>query len=122
MAEMVKCPLCGKEIGQYIRESVTGSRLGPIVFHTKKMDYRKSSKVFWYGRVGGNYLCKACARTKCPDGQYYRVAFFNFHGKKTYTCGENGDKFYTRAKADEMAENQMRKTGSSYWVESFKAY
>ena len=121
MAEMVKCPLCGKEIGKYIRESVTGRLLGPIVYYTKKMDYRKSSKVFWDGRVVANYLCKACARTKFPEGQYYQVAFYS-HGKKTYTCGENGDKFYTRAKADEVAENQMRKIGKPYWVESFKVY
>lgn len=123
MAEMIKCPLCGEEIGTLTLEAVQRSPLGPIGHYTQRLNWRKASHVYWYSpRVGGTgNLCKPCARQKYPEGQYYRVAFY-YHGKKTYTCAENGDKYYTRAKADEVAENQTRKTGNHYWVESFKAY
>lgn len=121
MSEMVKCPLCGKEIGKVIQDGAMASPLGPIGFYRHENDYRKASHVYWQGgrREKSGTLCRKCAKQKYPEGQYYRVAFW-YHAKKMYTCAENGDKYSTRAKADEVAKRQSDKTGSPYWVETFK--
>lgn len=123
MYDPIKCPLCGKEIGDLITDSITHVKgLGAVRNCSQKFDYRKASHVFWEaGRKSGR-LCRKCAVKNFPEHKLYRIAF-NYHGKTQYAYG--GIDGSTMYRSKEKAESNAlifnkRNPGSSYRVEEFK--
>lgn len=122
MARNIKCVMCDKIIGEEIYDGSISSPLGAIPCYHQKMDYRKAAHVHFDGRdKDGNRrhgdICKTCARQYWTEGKSYIVRF-NYHGKPTTVCGENGSRYYTKQKAQECVERmEQRNPSTRYWIE-----
>lgn len=122
MNNIIRCPLCGKHIGERIVDGYHSlGDLGCATMCHSKYDYRKASHVFWEQRNRKGTLCRKCAKEKFPEGFTYHVAF-NYHGKKTYTYGgvNGSNKFVTRESAEASCKAMNEKHGGIYWVEANK--
>ena len=111
----VKCVLCNKTIGKRVVEGSTdfGGWIGKVECSRQKLDYRKSSHIYFDGqndngkRVHGS-ICKTCAKSKFPEGKAYTVKFL-YHGKETSIFGVYGSYFPTRKEAEQKCDEMTQK-------------
>ena len=104
MNNPVKCPECGKVIGEYILvNSVPIRGFGSIPCYDAKMDYRKSSHIGF----GKGLICKKCAKGFFPEGIAYHVTVAYGKGRITPHFGiKQSGLFATRSEAEE-AKKEM---------------
>ena len=102
----IKCPECGKIIGEYVLQFTMSSPLGGIPFYDSKIDYRKGAHI---GFGKGN-LCKKCAKRIFPDGVAYKVLIWYVKIWMTPSCGINhSGLFASKAEAEEAVKDMNRR-------------
>lgn len=116
--EAIKCPICGKELGRYILDSISYCKgIGSIPCYTMKLDYRKASHHYNNTKGQRGHICKACARKLFPEGKRYQVMVMNVHKPMAIYGGEYGDVYATRQRAEDKAREMTAEHGYRYWVE-----
>lgn len=109
---MVTCPECRKEIGEYVQKSTMYVKgIGAIPVSDMKMDYRKSSHIGF----GKGLICKKCAKKYFPEGIAYRVTVAYGKGRITPYIGiKQSGLFATRSEAEEAKKDMARRRSDNY--------
>ena len=107
-SEIIKCPECGKEIGEYVQTGLAngGKYIGKIRMLEPKYNKRKTAHIGF----GKGLLCKSCARRFFPDGKAYAVKVMYGNGWIQPYVGINQTGFFaTKGEAERTASEMNRR-------------
>lgn len=114
---IIKCPHCGKPVGEYIIKGSMSVHIGAILFGQPA--YKKPvSNIYWREKMGREgLLCKNCANNLFPEKKaYYVILKENGH---EIVCNGGADKsgiYTTKASAVSMRKQLTAKNGKYYFV------
>ena len=108
MDNIIKCPECGKEIGEYVHSGWThgGKHIGKIEMLEPKYNKRKTAHIGF----GKGLICKSCARRLFPNGKAYAVKVAHGSGWIQPYVGVNRTGFFaTKGEAERTASEMNRR-------------
>jgi hypothetical protein len=108
VSNTIKCPECGKEIGEYVQNGWTncGKYIGNVRMMEQKYNKRKTAHIGF----GKGLICKSCAKRYFPGGKAYAVKVMHGNGWIQPFCGIKRTGFFaTRDEAEKTATEMNRK-------------
>lgn len=117
MTEIIKCPHCGKIVGEYIIKGAISSPLGSIL--TGSPVYKKQvSNIYWREKMGyEGLLCKNCAEKLFPEKKaYYVILKENGHETICYGGADGIGTHTTKASATAIRKKLTVENGLYYFV------
>lgn len=114
---IIKCPHCGKPVGEYIIKGSISSPIGAI--SDGQPSYKKPvSNIYWREKMGSEgLLCKNCANKLFPEKKAYYV-ILKKNGHET-VCNGGADKagtYTTKSSAVSKKKELIAKNGLYYIV------
>lgn len=117
MSNIIKCPHCGKIVGEYIIKGTMGSPLGTILMGSPS--YKKTvSNIYWREKMGSDgLLCENCAKELFPEKKaYYVILKENGHETICYGGADGSGTHTTKASATATRKELTAKNGLYYIV------
>nr|DAE47485.1 MAG TPA: Sarcosine oxidase, delta subunit family [Caudoviricetes sp.] len=114
---IIKCPHCGKPVGEYIIKGSTSSPIGAIL--TGQPSYKKTvSNIYWREKMGSEgLLCRNCANNLFPEKKaYYVILKKNGHETICYGGADKIGTYTTKASATAKRKELTAKNGLYYFV------